>query len=189
LKLGKLLVARDRRAWRSWLAKNHGKAKEIWLVYYRKSSGRPRIPYNAAVEEALCFGWIDSTVKHVDRERFAQRFSPRKPKSSLSQANRERVRMLIRQKRMTAAGLSALAGVFDPKSDNPGEFKVPPEILGPLKRNRLAWRNFQRLPAEYRRIRIAYIESRKRHGPEMFRRSLEHFIKMTERKKTFGMMK
>ncbi len=189
MKLGKTLDVKDRGQWRSWLAKNHDKANEIWLIYYRKSSGRWRIPYNDAVEEALCFGWIDSTVKNIDRERYAQRFSPRRRGSNLSQANRERVRMLIRRKKMSAAGLKALAGLFDPASDRVPDGKIAQDILVPLMKNKVAWENFQRLPAGYRRIRIAFIESRRRHGPEMFGRSLDHFIKMTERNKRFGMMK
>ena len=88
-----------RAAWRAWLKKNYKTKKEIWLIYYRKSSGKPRIPYNDAVEEALCFGWIDSNVKTLDEERFAQRFSPRKPKAAYSPANRERLRKLIAEGR------------------------------------------------------------------------------------------
>ena len=76
--IGKTLYVTDRKQWRSWLAKNHTKAKEIWLIYYRKSSGKKRIPYNDAVEEALCYGWIDSIMKSIDEKSFAQRFSPRK---------------------------------------------------------------------------------------------------------------
>ncbi|MCL4528793.1 MAG: hypothetical protein M1282_05215, partial [Chloroflexi bacterium] len=89
------LYTSTRAEWRKWLKKNYKTEKEIWLVYYKKSSGKPRIEYNAAVEEALCFGWIDSNVKKIDEESHAQRFSPRKPKSSYSQANKERLRKLV----------------------------------------------------------------------------------------------
>jgi len=81
------LYVSERKDWRAWLAKHHKTDKQIWLVYYRKETGKPRISYNDAVEEALCFGWIDSTVHKLDDERFAQRFSPRKKTSSLSQSN------------------------------------------------------------------------------------------------------
>jgi uncharacterized protein YdeI (YjbR/CyaY-like superfamily) len=84
----KTLYLVDRTEWRRWLRKNYKTETEIWLVYYKKDSGKPRIAYNDAVEEALCFGWIDSTVRSLDKERFAQRFSPRKPKSGYSQAKR-----------------------------------------------------------------------------------------------------
>ena len=90
------------------MEKNHDKKTEIWLVYYRKSTGKPSISYNDAVEEALCFGWIDSQEKGLDFERFAGRFTPRKPKSNWSPSNRERAKRLIASKQMTEAGRKAL---------------------------------------------------------------------------------
>lgn len=183
---GKTLHVTTRQAWRSWLAKHHRTESEVWLVYYRKETGKPRISYDDAVEEALCYGWIDSTVKALDRERFAQRFSPRRKASSLSQMNKERIRVLVAAEKMTKAGLDAIAHALDPKEDNRQEFHIPPDILEPLKENDEAWQNFQRFPETYQRIRIAFIESRKRHGEEMFRRSLTYFIKMTAKNKRFG---
>ncbi|MBI4097898.1 MAG: hypothetical protein HY426_02555 [Candidatus Levybacteria bacterium] len=89
----KTLYVRNRKQWRTWLEKNHDKEKEIWLVYYKKSSGKPSISYNDAVEEALCFGWIDSIEKSLDSDRFAGRYTPRKPKSNWSLSNRARARI------------------------------------------------------------------------------------------------
>ena len=86
------LYVTTRKEWRDWLKKHYRSEKEIWLVYYKKHTGKPRINYNEAVEEALCFGWIDSTVKSIDEGRFAQRFSWRNPKRPYSQANKERLR-------------------------------------------------------------------------------------------------
>ncbi|MFH0888325.1 MAG: YdeI/OmpD-associated family protein [Planctomycetota bacterium] len=189
MELGETLYAKDRKSWRAWLAKNHRSKKEIWLVYYRKETGKPRISYNDAVDEALCYGWIDSIVKRVDCERFAQRFSVRRKTSGLSQANKERVRNLISRDKMTRAGLDALAHVFDPVNDKPERFTVPDDILNRLKSDKQAWRNFRGLPARYRRIRIAYIENRRLHGKEAFRRSLLNFIKMTAQNKRFGFIK
>jgi uncharacterized protein YdeI (YjbR/CyaY-like superfamily) len=117
MKVGKTLYVKTRKAWGAWLARHHKSAGEIWLVYYTKHSGKPRIPYNDAVEEALCFGWIDSITKPVDRRRWAQRFSPRRSTSRLSDMNRERVRRLIAARRMTQAGLERIKHVFDPRSD------------------------------------------------------------------------
>ncbi|MFA5023936.1 MAG: hypothetical protein WC523_03210 [Patescibacteria group bacterium] len=77
LKIGHTLYVTDRKPWRSWLSKHYKSEKEIWLVYFRKKSGKPRISYNDAVEEALCYGWIDSIIKNLDEERFVQRFSIR----------------------------------------------------------------------------------------------------------------
>jgi len=115
--IGKTLYVTNRKDWRSWLAKNHTSESEIWLIYYKKGTGKPRISHDDAVLEALCFGWIDSTSKSIDEEKFAQRFSPRRPKSNLSQINLENVRQLIKNGEMTEAGLSAIAHAYDPKSD------------------------------------------------------------------------
>src|SRR5512141_1469079 len=104
----KTLYVTDRKKWRAWLRKNHKTAKEAWLVYYKKGSGKPRIAYNDAVEEALCFGWIDSTVRSLDDERFAQRVSPRKPGSPYSPANQERLRRLIGNGRVEKSVLARL---------------------------------------------------------------------------------
>ncbi len=187
--LGTTVYLADRKSWRAWLAEHHDSEAEVWLIYYRRETGKPRISYNDAVEEALCYGWVDSIVKGIDEERFAQRFSKRKNKSALSQMNKERIRSLIARKKMTKAGLDAVAHVFDPVADEAKEFTIPREILAALKANDQAWRNFQEFPGAYRRIRIAYIESRKRHGAERYRKALEHFIKMTAQNKRFGYVK
>jgi uncharacterized protein YdeI (YjbR/CyaY-like superfamily) len=189
MNIGNILDVANSKDWRAWLAKHHNTETEIWLVFYKKGSGKPRISYNDAVIEALSYGWIDSTVKSLDSERFVQRFSKRKNTSSLSQMNKERIRTLIRQKRMTKAGLAAVEHVFDPAKDNPDEFIIPPYILQPLQENKQAWENFQKLPEAYKRIRIAYIESRKRHGMEQFQTSLKYFIKMTAKNKRIGFVK
>jgi uncharacterized protein YdeI (YjbR/CyaY-like superfamily) len=99
MKIGTTLYVTHRRQWRSWLAKNHASAREIWLIYFKKESGKSRIPYNDAVEEALCYGWIDSITKPIDEKRWAQRFSPRRKNSALSETNKERVRRLIKAKK------------------------------------------------------------------------------------------
>jgi len=81
MEITKTFYAPDRKAWRDWLEEHYQDEKEVWLVYYRKQAGKPRVPYNDTVEEALCFGWIDSTIKRLDEERLAQRFSPRNPRA------------------------------------------------------------------------------------------------------------
>lgn len=106
MKITETLYVHNRKDWRAWLKKNHAKKKEIWLIYYRKASGRKRIPYDDAVEEALCFGWTDSTAKRIDGERFAQRFTPRRPGSQWSELNKKRARRLIKNGRMTRAGIA-----------------------------------------------------------------------------------
>lgn len=189
MELGKTLYVTNRKDWRSWLRKNHAKEKAIWLIYYKKASGKPRIPYNDAVEEALAFGWIDSTAKRIDEEKYAQRFTPRRKGSNLSQANIERVRDLIAKKKMTKAGLAAIAHAFDHNNDNAGKFKIAPDILKEFNKDKVAWKNFQKFPKSYQRIRIGFVESRRRHGKEAFEKSLNNLIKMTTNNKSFGMIR
>jgi uncharacterized protein YdeI (YjbR/CyaY-like superfamily) len=189
VKLGKTFYAPDRAAWRAWLKRHHRTAREIWLVYYKKDSGRPRIPYNHAVEEALCFGWIDSILKPIDARRYAQRFSPRRATSVLSAMNRERVRRLIKAKRMTKAGLARLAHAYDHEKETRASPKVaiPKELLARLKRDPAVWKHFQRFPESYKRIRIGWIAAA-RHRREVFEQRLAYFVKMTARNKRFGMV-
>ncbi|MFA6145852.1 MAG: YdeI/OmpD-associated family protein [Patescibacteria group bacterium] len=183
------LYVTNRKNWRKWLVKNHKNQKEIWLIYYRKETGKPRISYDNAVLEALCYGWIDSTVKKIDKERFAQRFSPRRPRSGLSQMNRERIYELIKEKKMTKYGLKAIEHAFNSKIDKIDKFVVPKDIYKALRRNKNAWKYFQKFPLSYRRIRIAYIEDRKRHHMDMYKKTLAYFIKMTAQNKRIGFVK
>jgi uncharacterized protein YdeI (YjbR/CyaY-like superfamily) len=187
MKLGKTLYVTNRKQWRSWLAKNHNKEKEIWLVYYKKLSGKPRIPYNDAVEEALCYGWIDSTVKYVDEENFAQRFTPRRANSQISALNKERVRKLVKEKRMTSIGLNAIKKVFDLSKKE--KLVIPGDILKELKADKKAWENFQKFSESYKRIRIAFIGRRRDYTDGQFQKRLRYFIKMTSKNKRFGMIK
>ena len=189
MKIGNVLEAADSKEWRAWLAKHYKTENEIWLVFYKKASGKPRISYNDAVMEALSYGWIDSTVKSLDHERFVQRFTARRKTSGLSQMNKERIRILIRQKRMTKAGLKAVAHIFDPEKDKAEEFIIPADILESLKENKQAWENFQKFPESYKRVRIAYIEARKRHGIQQFQTSLKYFVTMTAKNKRIGFVK
>ncbi len=193
MKLGETLYVKNRQAWRAWLAKHHKTKQEIWLVYYRKASGKPRIPYNDAVEEALCFGWIDSTNKKIDDEAFAQRFTPRRKGSPLSPMNQERVRRLIAAKKMTPAGLESIGPqrleelTRAPASEPLPAAKLPEDILERLKQDPVVWQNFQQFPESYKRIRVGWIDGA-RHRPAEFEKRLRYFIKMTRQNKRFGMV-
>ncbi|RPH37628.1 hypothetical protein EHM92_02195 [bacterium] len=175
----KLLYVRDRKKWRDWLKKHYKTEKEIWLVYYKKETGKARVSYNDAVEEALCFGWIDSTIRTIDRERFGQRFSRRRPRSSYSQANKERLKKLIRQRKVMKDVLAALEEPADKG------FKIPPDILKAVRANKEAWKHFRTFSPSYRRIRIAFIDGARKR-PEEFEKRLRYFIRMTEKNKRFG---
>jgi uncharacterized protein YdeI (YjbR/CyaY-like superfamily) len=182
MNIGKTLYVTNRKDWRSWLKKNHSKEKEIWLIYYRKSSGKLRIPYNDAVEEALCYGWIDSIFKGINEEKFAQRFTPRRLGSPISEMNKERVRRLIKSKLMTSVGLKSIS--FDRKE----KFTIAADILEALKLNEQTWKNFQKFPLGYKRVRIGYIEDVRMHDKKIFQNRLNNFIKMTAKNKKFGMV-
>jgi uncharacterized protein YdeI (YjbR/CyaY-like superfamily) len=177
--VGKTFYAYDKNTWRRWLEANFDKEKEIWLIYPSKKSGKPRIPYNDAVEEALCFGWIDSNVKRLNGYSSAQRFSPRKPDSEYSQANKERLTWLLKK------------GKIHPSMQEPvkralkKEFTSPPDILDAIKENRKAWENFRSFSPAYQRIRIAYIEGA-RNRPDEFKRRLNSLIKKSEQNKQVG---
>jgi uncharacterized protein YdeI (YjbR/CyaY-like superfamily) len=181
MKLGQTLYVTSRKAWRAWLAKNHTREKEICLVYYKKHSGKPRIAYNQAVEEALCYGWIDSTIKRIDDDRMAQRFSPRRAKSVLSETNKERIRRLIKAKKITRIGVEKIQAQLEEK------FTAAHDIIAALKQDEKIWKNFQSFPKSYQRIRVGWIDGA-RHRPEIFRTRLRYFLKMTAQNKWFGMV-
>jgi uncharacterized protein YdeI (YjbR/CyaY-like superfamily) len=179
MEIGKTIYFTNKKEWRNWLEKNYNKEKEIWLVFPGKSSGRPRISYNDAVEEALCFGWIDSNVKKIDENSIAQRFSVRNPKSSYSQSNKERLKKLIKEGRVIPGVLEKI----DIKEIE--EFTIPRDILKELKLNELAWKNFIKFSPEYQRIRIGYVDGARKR-PEEFEKRLNNLIKMSEKNKQFG---
>lgn len=108
MNVGKTLKARSKTEWRRWLAKHHADTKEIWLVYYKKASGKSGITYDESVEEALAYGWIDGQAKTIDEATYACRFTPRKPNSNWAASNIARVKMLLAEGRMAEPGLATL---------------------------------------------------------------------------------
>jgi len=176
---GNLLIAKDRHSWRRWLTENSRTATEVWLVYYRKHTGVPRIPYSDAVEEALCFGWIDSITKTLDEDRYSQRFTPRKAGSRYSQTNRERLRRLIEQGEVMPEVEAQVAKMLAEP------FVVPADIEAALRDNARAWENFSRYPGPYRRIRIAYVDSARKR-PAEFDKRMQNLIRKSEQDKQFG---
>jgi uncharacterized protein YdeI (YjbR/CyaY-like superfamily) len=190
MEIGETLYVNDREHWRAWLAANHASSKEIWLIYFKKHSGKPSLPYNDAVEEALCYGWIDSIVKYLDHDRTVQRFSPRKRKSSLSEMNKERVRRMMDLGKMTVAGLQSIQQYFQIEADGKPAiipFEMPEDILSELKQDPLVWQNFINFPEYYKHIRIGFIDG-SRNRPDFFRTRLDYFIRMTRQNKKFGMI-
>jgi uncharacterized protein YdeI (YjbR/CyaY-like superfamily) len=173
------LYAATRSEWRDWLAAHHETKSEIWLVSYRKHTGRPSVDYNDAVEEALCFGWIDSTRKGIDDERFAQRYTPRRPTSGYSQLNKERLARMLDQDRVVA---SVAQAVRDVRAE---DFRLPDDIRAALQRDAEAWAFFRSTSPAYQRIRAAYVDDA-RGRPEDFAKRLAHLVAKCAGGKQFG---
>jgi uncharacterized protein YdeI (YjbR/CyaY-like superfamily) len=108
MEIGETLLVHTAAEWREWLALHHAEKKEIWLIYYKKTSGKTGITYEESVEQALCFGWIDGAIKGIDKDTYAGRFTPRRAKSPWSESNRARVARLISDGRMAEAGVAVL---------------------------------------------------------------------------------
>jgi len=177
-----------RAAWRAWLAAHHDREKEIWLVYNKRHTGAPRVEYDDAVEEALCFGWIDSIVRTIDADRYAQKFTPRKAKSKWSELNRRRFAKMVREGKMTPAGLAK-----SPPQDENGATKnkpsagdsVPGYIEEALRANGVAWANFSNLAPSYRRLYVGWIENAKKE--ETRRKRLAEAVSLLEQNKKLGL--
>jgi len=170
------LYLTTRLEWRSWLSRNFRRKTEIWLIYPRRKTGKPRIEYNTAVEEALCFGWIDSTVKSLDGDHTVQRFSIRRPHSSFSQANKERIRWLFETGRIHPSVRPTVESIASE------QYQFPPDILSRIQGDSLAWMNYQKFSEPYKRIRIAYIDSARKR-PDEFEKRMENFLEQTRKNK------
>jgi len=133
----------------------------VWLAFFKKASGKPSVDYDEAVEEALCFGWVDTKVRALDAARYAQWFCPRKPKSAWSDSNIARVKRMIAAKKMTAAGLAAFEGHAQ-RRVAPLPTALSPALERRFKREKPAWKNFAAFPPGYRRMAIAWVASAKR---------------------------
>jgi uncharacterized protein YdeI (YjbR/CyaY-like superfamily) len=160
------LYVEDRGKWRAWLEANAERAPGVWLLHYKKETGRPAIAYADAVEEAVCFGWIDGKIKYLDQARFARLFTPRKPKSKWSRTNIERARKMIKEGKMTAAG----SKVFDPRNQSPPlPTELPPHLEAQFRKQITAWENFRRFPPSYQRMTIGWVASAKQEETRLRR--------------------
>jgi len=184
------LYLTNREEWREWLRENHGTKKEVWLIYYKEHTGKPRIPYEDAVEEALCFGWIDSTVKKIDDEKFAQKFTPRKSSSRWSKTNKRRATKMIKEGKMTEAGLQKIrearkSGEWFKTARVRMELAFPLDLHMQLAANTKALDNFNRLADGSKRLFVGWVTSAKRE--ETRQKRLTEAIKLLEQNKKLGM--
>jgi uncharacterized protein YdeI (YjbR/CyaY-like superfamily) len=167
MKITQRLHVRTRDQWRAWLQRHHDTVTEVWLVFDRKHTGQACISYDDAVEEALCFGWIDGILQKIDEETYGRRFTPRRAASKWSALNKRRAAKMIQEGRMTEAGLAKLnySGVEDDygrtASRKGAELAIPPCLKQALLGNPTAAENFKRLAPSYRRNYIRWIAAAK----------------------------
>lgn len=161
------LYFKTRGEWRKWLEENHSVVHGVWLIYYKKLSGKPRIPYNDAVEEALCFGWIDGKIKRVNDDYYIQWFTPRRPGSRWSKLNMNRVRKLISEGKMRPEGMTVYEEtvikpelIYEIKPES--NMSLPDDLLDALKRNSEAYTNFNNFPPSSRRLYLLWLNNAKR---------------------------
>jgi len=170
--------------WRSWLADHHGSESEVWLVFHKRHTGRSSIAYQDALDEALCFGWVDSLIKRLDDARYARKFTPRKADSKWSAVNRKHYARLKTSGRLKPPGLNRAP--TDRSYDKPpASSTIPAYIQEALQRSQTASRNFESLAPSYRRNYIGWIDSAKLQETKM--RRLQEAIKLLAAGKTLGL--
>jgi len=166
----------DRKEWREWLEENFETENDIWLEYPMKKTNKKRILYNDAVEEALCFGWIDSTVKSLNENTSIQRFCRRRKNSTFSQPNIERLKWLFENNLIHCSIKNDVLKIVQQN------FTFPKDIIAKLESDKVIWENYQNFTEPYKRIRIAYIASARKR-PDEFEKRLNSFISKTKQNK------
>jgi len=185
MNLENALSFNNRNEWRTWLEKNHTTKKEVWLVHYKKRAKKGRLNHIDAVEEALCFGWIDSKLKKIDEDRFILKYSPRKSKSVWSKINKEKAEAMNISGKMTKAGLDKIEeakkhGLWDTAYTNKVKERIPADLKQALLADGTAWDNFHGFANSYRNMYCGWVkaaktkETRERRIAEVVRRSRQN---------------
>ncbi len=184
----KSLYFKTPREWRTWLQSNHDKETELWLIFYKKGT-RPTLDYESAVEEALCFGWIDSIIKKIDESKYARKFTPRKKTSKWSPSNKKRVERLIESGRMTSAGMVKIkaaktSGRWE-EIDRPTiNYDLPEDFIKALNQNKKAKEFFEQLALAFKKQFIAWIKMAKRQ--ETIENRIRESIRLLEKGEKLG---
>jgi uncharacterized protein YdeI (YjbR/CyaY-like superfamily) len=172
--------------WRNWLADHHSTESEVWLVFHKQHTGKPSVQYLDALDEALCYGWIDSLVRRLDDERYARKFTPRKASSKWSDINRKRYAELEKARRVTAAGKACspdIGGRYGPKPTVPST--MPADISRAIKAKPAAWAFFQTLTAKQQRYHWGWIHIAKQE--ETKQRRMKEVIGLLGKKQKLGL--
>jgi len=184
------LLCKTIEEWRKWLKQNHHKVDEVWLVFYKKGTGEQALDYWAALDEALCFGWIDSLIKKIDDTKHARKFTPRNQISKWSESNKKRVERLIKDGRMTEAGLAVVKaakanGCWDKPDRPPTVTEVPAELSAALRQNKKALAIFNKLAPSHQKQYIIWIAMAKR--PETRDMRIREAIDLLEKGQKLGL--
>lgn len=181
---------KDRGVWRKWLQKNHDMSSEIWIIAFKRHTGKQSMSYEEALEEAICYGWIDSRLRRIDDERHTWRFAPRKPDSIWSLSNRRRAERLIMEGRMTAPGMAKIEAAKKSgewhKAYRPSKPpRMPKDLREALMQDELALRNFRGFARSYRHTYIFWVTSAKRE--ETRRRRIREVVRKARKNAKFFM--
>lgn len=181
---------RNAREWRRWLEKNHNRSAGEWVYMYKKAASRSGLRYPDALDEALCFGWIDGQIKAVDEDRFRQRWTPRRKGSVWSQVNKDKVKRLAAAGRIVEPGLAAVreakrAGTWQAAYTNRREDTMPDDLAKALRTDPDARRNFDRFASTYRNMYVGWVADAKR--PETRQRRIAAVVKRARENRKPGM--
>ena len=183
------LRPKGRAKWRTWLGKNHETKTEVWVVFYKKHTGKQTLTYNDAVEEALCYGWIDGIRKRIDDQRYKHIFTPRRDNSLWSPSNKKRVARPIKDRLITKAGQAKIDiakknGKWNQKPAAEVSFAMPTELKNRLAKNKTAAAFFEGLTPTQRKNFIAWIASAKK--PEIRERRAQESVRLLAKKQKLG---
>lgn len=161
------IYCKNRNEWRSWLVQNHKSSDGIWLIYYKEHTKKETVVYNEAVEEALCFGWIDSIIKRIDDQAYMQKYTPRKKNSKWSLVNKKRVNKLIKEGKMTSSGMKEVEiakknDMWENAYSSKKDIEIPVFFIQELKKNEQAFNNFFNFAPSYKNQYLGWILSAKR---------------------------
>jgi uncharacterized protein YdeI (YjbR/CyaY-like superfamily) len=188
MKITKTFTAPDRVSWREWLEEHGACESEVWLVYYKAGTGIATISYNDSLEEALCFGWVDSIIQKIDEQKYARKFTPRKPGSKWSELNKHLVAKLVKEGRMTEAGMARVEFLLEeapPARPKRPDMPLPDWLKEGLMASPQAWENFSKLPPSHRRNTILWVADAKRE--ETRQKRLKEAIGRLEKNERLGL--
>jgi len=166
VKAKKQLYITSRKEWRSWLRNHHQNFSEVWLIFYKKHTSKPTLDYESSVEQALCFGWIDSIIKNLDEEKYVRKFTPRNPHSNWSEINKKRANKMIRENQMTKFGMEKILSAKESETWNMSSRQdvslvLPEKFKETLSNNLKAKDFFEQLAPSYKKQYIGWISAAK----------------------------